>query len=78
MLACYTQILHLNSDSLVIEPLPNMKVIKDLVVDIQPFLDNYNKIKPVLIKSEDALKQSEEFSQSTAELKKFWDLRLDV
>lgn len=76
MLACYTQILHLNSDSLVIEPLPNMKVIKDLVVDIQPFLDNYNKIKPILIKSEDALKQPGEFSQSTAELKKFWDLSL--
>ena len=78
MLACYTQVLHLNSDVIVIEPLQNMPIIKDLVVDIQPFFDTYNRIKPVLIKSEEAFKKSDEFIQAPADLKKFWDLSLCI
>ena len=78
MLACYTQVLQLNSDSLVIEPLPNMKIIKDLVIDIQPFMDTYNRIKPILIKSEEALKEPNAFVQVTADLKKYWDLSLCI
>jgi len=78
MLACYTQVLHLNSDSLFIEPLPNMPVIKDLVVDIEPFLQTYSRIKPILIKSEEALKRAEEFEQAPADLKKYWDLSLCI
>lgn len=76
MLACYTQVLHLNTDSLFIEPLQNLPVIKDLVVDITPFFEAYNKIKTVLIKPEEALKKLEEFVQTPTELKKFWDLTL--
>ena len=38
MLACYTQVLDLNVGSLTIQPLANMPIIKDLVVDIEPFL----------------------------------------
>ncbi len=78
MLACYTQVLHLDSDSLVIEPLQNMPIIKDLVVDIQPFFDTYNRIKTVLIKPEEKLKKPEEFIQAPADLKKFWDLTLCI
>ena len=76
MLACYTQVLHLNTDSLVIEPLQNMPIIKDLVVDIDPFFDSYNRIKTVLIKPEEAFKKLGEFSQVPTELKKFWDLTM--
>ncbi len=78
MLACYTQVLHLESDSLVIEPLQNMTVIKDLVVDIQPFFDRYDRIKNALIKHEDALKKPTEFIQAPTELKKYWDLTLCI
>ncbi|MDH5482451.1 MAG: succinate dehydrogenase iron-sulfur subunit [Candidatus Bathyarchaeota archaeon] len=76
MLACYTQVLHLDADSLLIEPLANMPVIKDLVVDIQPFFDAYKKTKTILIKPEEALQKPTEFIQMPAELKKFWDLTL--
>ena len=76
MLACYTQVLHLNADSLVIEPLQNMPVIKDLVVDVQPFFKKYDRIKTVLIRPEDELRTAEEFIQVPTELKKFWDLTL--
>ncbi|MFQ6068348.1 MAG: succinate dehydrogenase iron-sulfur subunit [Candidatus Bathyarchaeia archaeon] len=78
MLACYTQVLHLDSDTLVIEPLQNMPVIKDLIVDIQPFFETYNRIKHVLIKPEEALKKLEEFIQSPADLKKYWNLSLCI
>jgi hypothetical protein len=47
MLACYTQVLDLKLDSLKLEPLSNMPVLRDLVVDIQPFFDNFlMKIPP--------------------------------
>lgn len=78
MLACYTQVLHLESDSLVIEPLQNMPVIKDLVVDIQPFFDTYDRIKTFLIKPEDKLRKPDEFIQAPAELKRYWDLTLCI
>ncbi len=78
MLACYTQVLDLDADSLTIEPLANMPVIRDLVVDIQPFFETFKKIKPFLIKPEEALKKTEEFVQMPADLKKFWDLTLCI
>lgn len=78
MLACYTQVLHLDADSLVIEPLANMPIIKDLVVDIQPFFDVYKKMKTILVKPEEAFKKTDEFIQMPADLKKFWDLTLCI
>jgi succinate dehydrogenase/fumarate reductase iron-sulfur protein len=77
MLACYTQVLDLTG-SLTIEPLANMPVIRDLVVDIQPFFETFKKIKPFLIKPEEALKKTEEFVQMPVDLKKFWDLTLCI
>ena len=76
MLACYAQVLHLESDVLVIEPLSNMPIIKDLVVDIQPFFDTYNRIKAFLIKAEDEFKKPSEFVQMPTDLKKYWGLTL--
>ena len=76
MLACYTQVLDLKADSLTIEPLSSLPVVKDLVVDIQPFFQNFKKIKTVLIKPEEALKRGDEFAQSPERLKKYWDLTL--
>jgi succinate dehydrogenase/fumarate reductase iron-sulfur protein len=78
MLACYTQVLHLEADSLNIEPLASMPVIKDLVVDIEPFFDQYKKTKTILIKPEEELKKPNEFTQLPAELGKFWDLTLCI
>ena len=36
-------------EEILIEPLPVFKVIKDLVVDLDPFFEKYNSIKPYLI-----------------------------
>ncbi len=78
MLACYTQVLDLNADHLLIEPLANAPVIKDLVVDMQPFFDTYKRIKTHLIKPAEELKKPNEFPQSPSELKKYWDLTLCI
>ncbi len=78
MLACYTQVLDLAADSLAVEPLANFPVIKDLVVDIQPFFDTYRRIKFYLMKPEQEFKRLNEFHQSPDDLKKFWDLTLCI
>lgn len=76
MLACYTQVLDLEADIIMLEPLSNLPVIRDLVVDIQPFFQKFKQIKTYLIKPEEALKKPEEFMQMPADLKKYWDLTL--
>jgi succinate dehydrogenase/fumarate reductase iron-sulfur protein len=76
MIACYTQVLDLNADTLTIEPLANMPVIKDLIVDIEPFFNSFKKIRMSLIKPEKDLEKDKEFIQMPTELKKYWDLTL--
>jgi len=78
MLACYTQVLDLAQDSLLIEPLSNAPVIKDLIVDMHPFFDTYKRIKNYLLKPAEDLKRPTEFPQSPADLKKYWDLTLCI
>ena len=78
MLACYTQVLHLEANSLVIEPLANFEVIKDLIVDIEPFFETYKRINSLLIRPKEELAKQEEFIQSPTDLKKYWDLTLCI
>jgi succinate dehydrogenase / fumarate reductase iron-sulfur subunit len=51
-LACQTQVSLLNTDTINIEPLHNMEVVKDLVVDILPFFDLHRSVKPYLIRTD--------------------------
>jgi len=50
-LACQTLIKDIN-DTVTIEPLPSLPVIKDLVVDMDPFFGKNEKVLPYLINSE--------------------------
>ena len=47
-LACHTQVSDLLPGPVTIEPLPRMRVIKDLVVDMEVFLEKYRAIGPWL------------------------------
>ncbi len=47
-LACRTMIDSLKSSVVVIEPLPNLEIQKDLVVDMEPFLETVRKIQPYI------------------------------
>jgi succinate dehydrogenase / fumarate reductase iron-sulfur subunit len=42
------------ANNFVIEPLPFFKVIKDLVVDLDPFFDKHRRVKPYLINDQEA------------------------
>lgn len=49
-LACKEQVKNaLEGDTVTVDPLPHMPVIKDLVVDMDKFWANYEKVKPWLI-----------------------------
>jgi len=63
-LACRTQVASCGSHTIVLEPLPNLEIIKDLVVDLTPFWSMYEQVKPYLIRQdshpEKEIYQSEE------------------
>lgn len=50
-LACRTQISTIPEKTIVLEPLPNFEVIKDLVVDMTPFWNMYEKVQPYLVRT---------------------------
>ena len=47
-LACQTRVVTLESDTIVVEPLSTLPVIKDLVVSLEPFFDKWKKVRPAL------------------------------
>jgi succinate dehydrogenase / fumarate reductase iron-sulfur subunit len=69
-LACNNQIMHLHSDQVIIKPLPNYDIIRDLVPDLEGFFAKHRTAKPYLIREE--LKEQEnptgEYFQSQQEL----------
>lgn len=50
MLSCMTKVEDLNSDHLIIQPLPGMNVMRDLVVDVDDFFNKFITVKPYLIR----------------------------
>lgn len=48
-LACETQVSNIKKAPILISPLPHMKVIKDLVVDMESFFEQMKSTKPYLI-----------------------------
>jgi len=47
-LACKTQVGRLETTTIAVAPLSNLPVIKDLVVSLEPFFDQWKAIKPAL------------------------------
>jgi succinate dehydrogenase / fumarate reductase iron-sulfur subunit len=66
-LACRTQIDNLGG-KVVLRPLAHLPIIKDLVVDLEPFFEQYKKVLPYLIPKEDP--PEKEYLQSEKERKK--------
>ena len=50
MLSCMTKVDDLGSDHLVIQPLPGMNVMRDLVTDVDDFFNKFITVKPYLIR----------------------------
>lgn len=47
-LACQTRLVTLKSDAIVVEPLNHLPVLKDLIISLEPFFNQWRKIKPAL------------------------------
>ncbi len=71
-LACQTKPAELGTSTITVEPLPYLPVIKDLVVNMDPFFEKLRAIKPYLITDEDNWPEKE-FLQSPAIQKRIDD-----
>lgn len=58
-MSCSTIASSLKKDKIRVGPLPHYKVLKDLVVDIEPFFDKYKKVKPYIIRENEAADNGE-------------------
>jgi succinate dehydrogenase / fumarate reductase iron-sulfur subunit len=72
-LACHTQIEEFGSDILTLRPLPNHPIIKDLVPDLDTFLDKHRSVKAYLIRHDTGEMENPtaEFSQLPLKLNNF-------
>jgi succinate dehydrogenase / fumarate reductase iron-sulfur subunit len=68
MLSCMTKIDDLKSERIVVQPLPGMPVIKDLVVDMDDFFAKFITVKPYLIRRSPT--PDKEFYQSPEDRRK--------
>ena len=53
-LACNTQILHIAGADLTVGPLPNFKIIRDLVPDLITIVEKHRAIKPYIVRQDQA------------------------
>lgn len=71
-LACKTLVRDLG-DRITIEPLLGLKVLKDLIVDMEPFFDNYKKVLPYFINDSPLPADGKERIQSPEQRARFDD-----
>ncbi len=72
MLACKTLVRDVG-DKITVEPLLGLKVMKDLIVDMEPFFDNYKKVLPYFINDSPLPADGKERLQSPEERARFDD-----
>ncbi|MCP0913929.1 MULTISPECIES: succinate dehydrogenase iron-sulfur subunit [Legionella] len=65
-LACITHLSTLNTDKIIIRPLPGFPVIRDLVVDMTQFYQQYERIEPYLQNDSSAI-PAQEYLQTPEE-----------
>ena len=70
-LACKALVKDLHSTKITVEPVLGLRVIKDLIVDMEPFFENYRTVLPFFINNEQPPEQ--ERLQSIAERERFDD-----
>jgi succinate dehydrogenase / fumarate reductase iron-sulfur subunit len=71
-LACKT-LVHDVGDKITVEPLIGLKVVKDLIVDMGPFFDNYKKVLPYFINDSPIPEDGKERLQSVEARERFDD-----
>ncbi len=64
-LACVTHLSYLNTDKIILRPLPGFPVVRDLVVDLSQFYHQYERVEPYL--QNDSVAPARERLQTPAE-----------
>lgn len=72
MLACKTLVKDIGN-KITVEPLLGLKVIKDLIVDMEPFFDNYKEVMPYFINNSPLPEDGKERLQSIEDRERFDD-----
>ena len=72
MLACKTLVRDIGT-TITVEPLLGLKVVKDLIVDMEPFFDNYKKVLPYFINDSPLPADGRERIQSPEQRARFDD-----
>ncbi len=70
-LACKVLVNQFNTNKITVEPILGLPIIKDLIVDMEPFFENYRSVMPYLVNNEPTPKQ--ERLQSIEERERFDD-----
>lgn len=71
-LACKVLVKDINSDTITVEPLLGLKIKKDLVVDMEPFFENFRSVLPYFINDKPA-PEGKEYLQSPTDRERFDD-----
>jgi len=72
LLACKVLVKDLHSSDITVEPLLGLKVIKDLIVDMEPFFNHFKSVLPFFI-NDDVPADGKEFLQSPEQRERFDD-----
>jgi succinate dehydrogenase / fumarate reductase iron-sulfur subunit len=70
-LACKALVKDFNTNRITVEPILGLSVIKDLIVDMEPFFEHYRSVKPYFINDENPPQR--EWLQSPEERERFDD-----
>ena len=70
-LTCASFLREFKGRTITVEPMPHFPVIKDLVVDMEDFMEKLVKIKPWLIREKEAPLEEGEYRQSPKELERY-------
>ncbi len=72
-LACNTQVSEVGTKVLTVAPLPNFKIVRDLVPDLSPMFDTHTALSPFLIRDdkEEQENPTGEYWQSSEELENY-------
>lgn len=73
MLACKTLVGRLGTNKVQIEPILGLPVLKDLIVDMEPFMEHYKSIMPYMVNNSPVPADGRERLQSIEDRAKFDD-----
>ena len=71
MLACKTLVQDLKTNKITVEPILGLPVLKDMIVDMDPFFDHYKSVMPYFVNDDSA--PAQERIQSIEERERFDD-----